>query len=166
MDRPQLKPVSEDALAGPVTNSGLSGGNAIALDNSVHDGTDEPGSTLSKKGNTDVVNPPANNEPMSFVSEKPVFPGGEAAMKKFLADNLVYPLQARRDEISGTVHVSFVVNTDGSIVAVKIVRSVAGGCSEEALRVVKLMPKWKAGRHNGHSVRVKMTIPVKFVLGA
>lgn len=165
VDKPQLKPVSDDALAGPVHNSGLSGGNAIALDNSVQDGTNEPGSNLSKKGNTDPANPPSNNEPMSVVSEKPAFPGGEAAMRKFLADNLIYPLQARRDDISGTVHVSFVVNTDGSIVDVKVIRGVSSGCSEEALRVVKSMPKWKAGRHNGHAVRVKMTIPVKFVLG-
>ncbi len=102
---------------------------------------------------------------MSVVSEKPIFPGGEAAMRKFLADNLVYPMQARRDGVSGTVHVNFVVNTDGSIVDVKIIRSVGSGCSEEALRVVKSMPKWKAGRHNGHAVRVKMSIPVQFVLG-
>src|SRR5690606_30116806 len=139
---------------------------AIALDNSVQDGTNEPGNHLSKKGNPDPGNPPANNEPMSIVSEKPVFPGGEAAMRKFLADNLNYPLPARRDEVSGTVHVSFVVNTDGSIVDVKVIRGVGSGCSEEALRVVKSMPKWKAGRHNGHAVRTKMTIPVKFVLGA
>lgn len=166
VDKPQIKPLSDDALAGPVNNSGLSGGTAIALDNSVHDGTDEPGANLSKKGNTDATNLPSNNEPMTIVSEKPIFPGGEAAMRKYLADNLVYPMQARRDEVSGTVHVSFVVNTDGSIVDVKLVRGVGSGCSEEALRVVRAMPKWKAGRHNGHSVRVKMTIPVKFVLGA
>ncbi len=165
-DQPTMKRLADDALAGPVDNSGLSGGNAIALDNSVHDGTNEPGSNLSKKGNPDPANPPANNEPMSFVSEKPIFPGGEAAMRKFLADNLVYPMQARRDEVSGTVQVSFVVNTDGSIVDVKIIRGVGSGCSEEAIRVVKSMPKWKSGRHNGHAVRVKMAIPVKFVLGA
>lgn len=166
VDKPQLKPVSDDALAGPVNNSGLSGGNAIALDNSVQDGTGEPGNNLSKKGNTDPVNPPSDNEPMTFVSEKPIFPGGEAAMRKYLMDNLVYPAQALRNEVSGSVQVSFVVNTDGSIVDVKVIRGVGSGCSEEALRVVKSMPKWKAGRHNGHAVRVKMTIPVKFVLGA
>ncbi|RYD96106.1 MAG: energy transducer TonB [Sphingobacteriales bacterium] len=166
VDKHKIKPVSDDALAGPVNNSGLSGGKAIALDNSIHDGTDEPGSNLSKKGNTGPANPPSNNDPMTFVSEKPLFPGGETAMRKFLSDNLIYPMQARRDEVSGTVHVSFVVNTDGSIVDVKLVRGVGSGCSEEALRVVRSMPKWKAGRHNGHAVRVKMTIPVKFVLGA
>lgn len=166
VDKPKMKPISDNALAGPVNNSGLSGGTAIALDNSVNDGTDEPGAKLSKKGNTDATDLPSNNEPMTIVSEKPIFPGGEAAMRKYLADNLIYPMQARRDEVSGSVHVSFVVNTDGSIVDVKLVRGVGSGCSEEALRVVRAMPKWKAGRHNGHSVRVKMTIPVKFVLGA
>lgn len=166
VDKPQIKPVSDDALAGPVNNSGLSGGTAIALDKSVNDGTGEPGANLSKKGNTDPTDLSSNNEPMTIVSEKPVFPGGEAAMRKYLADNLVYPMQARRDEVSGTVHVSFVVNTDGAVVDVKLVRGVGSGCSEEALRVVRAMPKWKSGRHNGHSVRVKMTIPVKFVLGA
>lgn len=166
VDKPQLKPVSDDALAGPVNNAGLSGGKAIALDHSVQDGTDDPAANLSKKGNNDPVDRPTDNEPMTFVSEKPIFPGGEAALRKYLAANLVYPIQARRDEVSGSVQVSFVVNTDGSIVDVKIIRGVGSGCSEEALRVVKSMPKWKAGRHNGHAVRVKMTIPVKFVLGA
>jgi len=164
VDRPQLKRLSDDALAGPVDNSGLDGGTAIALDHTLQDGTKDPGEHLSKKGNSSGHDIPADNEPRTYVSEKPLFPGGEAALKKYLSENLVYPLNARRDELSGTVHVSFVVNTDGSIVDVKIVRGVGGGCSEEAVRVVQAMPKWKAGRHNGHVVRVKMTIPVKFIL--
>lgn len=166
MDKPQIKPLSDDALAGPVNNAGLSGGKAIALDHSLQDGADDPAAKLSKKGNNDPVHQPSDNEPMTFVSEKPLFPGGEAALRKYLADNLIYPKQALMDEVSGSVHVSFVVNTDGSIVNVKIIRGVGSGCSEEALRVVKSMPKWKAGRHNGHAVRVKMSIPVKFVLRA
>lgn len=98
------------------------------------------------------------------VEQKPEFPNGEAAMFKFLRDNIKYPSIARENNIAGTVYIGFVVNTDGSIQDVTIKRGVGGGCSEEALRVVKMMPKWSAGRQQGRPVRVSYTMPIKFKL--
>ncbi len=98
------------------------------------------------------------------VEQKPEFPNGEAAMFKFLCDNIKYPSIARENNIAGTVYIGFVVNTDGSIQDVTIKRGVGGGCSEEALHVVNMMPKWKPGRQQGRPVRVSYTLPVKFHL--
>ena len=98
------------------------------------------------------------------VEQKPEFPNGEAAMFKFLHDKIKYPSVAIENNIQGTVYISFVVNTDGSITDVKILRAVAGGCSEEAARVVGSMPKWSPGRQQGRAVRVAYTLPVKFYL--
>ena len=98
------------------------------------------------------------------VEQRPEFPNGEAAMFKFLRDNIKYPAIARENNIEGTAYVGFVVNTDGSIQDVTIKRGVGGGCSEEALRVVNMMPKWSPGRQQGRPVRVAYTLPVKFRL--
>lgn len=168
LTKPAMTNLDKDALAGPVDNPGLKDGNAIALDNSLSQGG-EPSDLLSKKGKDDVeptTNPmkEGTDQPLSLVSEMPLFPGGPAALKLYLDNNLRYPNMARSNEIQGKVFVSFVVNTDGSIVDVKVVRGVGGGCSEEAIRVIKAMPKWKAGMNNGHKVRVKMTMPIQFAI--
>lgn len=98
------------------------------------------------------------------VQQLPEFKNGLAAMYQFLSKNIVYPAVARENGIDGTVYVGFVVWKDGSIRDVHIKRPVAGGCSEEALRVVKLMPNWNPGKQNGKAVSVTFTIPVKFKL--
>ncbi len=166
LTKPAMKALETDALAGPVDNPGLEGGKAIAMDNSLSEGGN-PTDVMSKRGDDDAepkvkTDPAVADQPLSIVEEMPSFPGGAAALKQYLNNNLRYPNSAVRNEIQGTVRLSFVVNTDGSIVDIKIVRGVAEGCSEEAIRVVKAMPKWKAGVNNGHKVRVKMTIPIKF----
>ncbi len=99
-----------------------------------------------------------------IVEQRPEFPDGEAALMKFLSSNTKYPTIARENGIEGTVYLGFVVEKDGSITDVKIKRSVGGGCSEEAMRVVQSMPKWKPGKQQGRAVRVAFTIPVKFKL--
>jgi TonB family protein len=96
--------------------------------------------------------------------EQPEFQGGLTAMFQFIADNIVYPESARFKNIEGTVYVGFVVNKMGEIVDVKIKRSVNKLLDKEALRVVKSMPKWKAGKLDGDLVRVAYTLPVKFKL--
>lgn len=98
------------------------------------------------------------------VQQQPEFKDGVAAMYQFLGKNIVYPTAARENGIEGTVYVSFVVGKDGSIRDAQIKRGVAGGCSEEALRVVKMMPNWNPGKQNGKAVSVTFTIPVKFKL--
>ena len=112
----------------------------------------------------EVEKPIENNEVQVFIEQKPEFPDGEAALFKFLTSNIKYPAVAKENGIEGTVYLGFVVEKDGSITDVKIKRSVGGGCTEEAMRVVKLMPKWKPGKQQGKAVRVAFTIPVKFKL--
>ncbi len=100
----------------------------------------------------------------TVVEDNPEFIGGQAALMKYLAKNIKYPQMARETGISGTVYVRFVVEKDGSVSQVRIARGIGGGCDEEAMRVVKSMPKWKPGRQRGKPVRVNFTLPVKFVL--
>ncbi|MCB0821625.1 MAG: energy transducer TonB [Bacteroidales bacterium] len=105
-------------------------------------------------------------EPVIFISseQKPLFPGGDKAMYDFLYDRIKYPEIARELGIQGTVYVKFVVWNDGSIRNIQLLRGIGGGCDEEALRIVKLMPKWKPGLQRTLPVNVQMVLPVKFVL--
>lgn len=101
---------------------------------------------------------------IAMVEQKPEFPGGEAAMYKWLSDNIVYPSAASEEGISGRVVVEFVVGKDGSITNVRVVRPRHPALDKEALRVVKAMPKWMPGRNNGQPVKVTYTLPVTFRL--
>lgn len=99
---------------------------------------------------------------IAMVEQKPEFPGGEAAMYKWLGDNIVYPSAASEEGVQGRVVVEFVVGKDGSISNVKVVRPRHPALDKEALRVVKAMPKWLPGRNNGQPVKVTYTLPVNF----
>jgi TonB family protein len=96
--------------------------------------------------------------------EEICFPGGEAAMLRFLQKNVHYPEYARNKGIQGTVIVSFVVDSSGKVTDVKLLRGIGGGCDEEAVRVVKVMPDWNPGKVDGIPVRVQFNIPIKFSL--
>ena len=99
------------------------------------------------------------------VETMPEFPGGQQALFKYLSENVKYPVIAQENGIQGRVICQFVVNKDGSIVDVEVVRS--GGdpsLDKEAVRVIKSMPKWKPGKQRGKAVRVKYTVPVNFQL--
>ena len=100
----------------------------------------------------------------TIVEEMPSFPGGEAELHKYLAENIVYPQQATENGIQGTVYVSFVVDSKGNITDAKVLRGIGGGCDEEALRVVKAMPGWHPGKQNGKLVRVLFNMPIYFKL--
>jgi protein TonB len=108
--------------------------------------------------------PEVDDIPHIFPEVMPHFPGGEEALFRFLRNNVRYPAAAREAGISGTVFLAFVVERDGSITDVEVLRGVGGGCSEEAVRVVKMMPVWNPGIQSGRYVRVKFTMPVKFIL--
>lgn len=103
-------------------------------------------------------------EPFKFVEQMPEFPDGAAAMMKYIQTNLKYPAIARENDIQGTVVVQFVVTKSGDITKVTIARGIGGGCDEEAARVVRSMPNWKPGKHNGRAVPVNFTLPIKFKL--
>lgn len=94
----------------------------------------------------------------------PEYPGGDEARIKFLIENIVYPQIAKEANIYGIVYISFIVEKDGSISNVKVLRGIGGGCDEEAIRVVKMMPKWKAGIQNGVPKRAQMYMPISFIL--
>ena len=103
-------------------------------------------------------------EPLVFAEQMPEFPGGDNALMAFLQKNIKYPAKALKNNIQGVVLINFVVHTDGSIRKVKVSKGIGGGCDEEALRVVKKMPKWKSGRQGGKNVPVYFDIPVNFTL--
>ena len=109
---------------------------------------------------------PKDNAPvnMAIVEQKPMFPGGEAAMYKWLGDQIQYPAAASEEGIQGRVVVQFIVEENGSISHVNVVRGKHPALDAEALRVVKKMPKWNPGRNNGQPVRVIYNLPVTFKL--
>ena len=98
------------------------------------------------------------------VEEQPSFPGGEDKMFEYLYSNIKYPQVAKENNITGKVFLTFVVEKDGSIAGAKILRDIGGGCGQEALRVVKNMPKWSPGKQRGKPVRVQFNLPVVFDL--
>lgn len=111
-------------------------------------------------------NEPAQPDTSVFtvVETMPQFPGGQEAMLKFLVENISYPEEAKLKKIQGKVFVSFIVEKDGKVGNVKLLRGIGGGCDEEALRVVGLMPDWKPGEQRGQAVRVAFNMPIRFAL--
>jgi periplasmic protein TonB len=103
-------------------------------------------------------------KPFLIVEQMPVFPGGTEDLMKYLKNNIQYPQMARETGIQGKVIVQFVVNKDGRISGVKVLRGIGGGCDEEAIRVVKSMPVWNPGKQNGVTVPVYFQLPIAFTL--
>ncbi|MDQ2655992.1 MAG: energy transducer TonB [Bacteroidota bacterium] len=104
------------------------------------------------------------DEIFTVVDQQPEYAGGYDAMVAFIKKNMVYPPNARRMQIEGTVHVSFVVSKTGEISDVKVLRGISGECDQEAVRVVQIMPRWNPGKQNGHPVNVRFIMPLKFRL--
>lgn len=99
-----------------------------------------------------------------IVERSPEFPGGETKKNKFLRENINYPMEAREAGLQGTVYITFVVERDGKISDIRLLRGIGAGCDEEALRVIRLMPKWNPGTQKGKPVRVQMNLPIVFSL--
>jgi len=102
--------------------------------------------------------------PLMLVEEMPQFPGGPTKMYEFLKKNLRYPELASDNNIQGTVTLTFVVGVDGAITNIQVARSLDPDCDAEAIRVVKMMPKWSPGKQGGKTVRVQYVLPVKFTI--
>ena len=113
---------------------------------------------------TFTPNTPEGDKAFDVVEQMPEFPGGSGEMMKFLATNVHYPEAAFKAGKEGRVIATFIVETDGTISNVKVVKSVSEEIDAEALRVIEAMPKWNPGKQNGKVVRVKYTIPVSFRL--
>jgi TonB family protein len=96
------------------------------------------------------------------VESIPEFPGGAGAMMKYIAENLVYPQEALNNGIEGTVVIEFIVERDGALSYLQIIRDIGGGCGEAVIDLFKQMPLWKPGTQRDVPVRVKMKAPVRF----
>lgn len=130
-------------------------------------GNDENGEVLRIKDAliTEPVKPKVEeNKVFEYVEQMPSFPGGDAALMRYLSKNIKYPPLAEENGIQGRVICSFVVERDGSVSDIRIKRSVDPSLDKEAIRVVSGMPRWIPGRQNGQMVRVKYTLPVTFRL--
>ncbi len=125
-----------------------------------------PGGTDPAGGNIAGTGGPENTTVYTTgsVEHFPEFPGGMEAFSKFLRKNLRYPHQAQEAEVGGKVFVSFIVEKDGQLTDIKIVRGIGHGCDEEAERVLSKSPQWKPGLQNSTPVRVLFTLPLSFVL--
>ena len=110
----------------------------------------------------EVGNP--EHEVYQIVDEMPEFPGGEEKLIEFVSKNVEYPQEAKEKGVQGRVFVGFVIEKDGSVGNVTLLRGIGHGCDVEAVRVVKMLPKWKPGKHNGEFVRVSYQIPILFKL--
>jgi len=106
----------------------------------------------------------SENKPFVFVEVMPTFPGGDAALMKWLQGNLIYPADAQERNIQGRVSLQFVVKSDGSVDGVEVVKGLDPSCDKEAVRVVKKMPKWIPGKQNGNAVAVYYSLPITFIL--
>jgi protein TonB len=106
----------------------------------------------------------ATEEIFVVVEQQPEFPGGMSALMKFLGDNIKYPVIAQENGIQGRVITNFVVERDGSITDVNVVRGQDPSLDKEAVRVIQTMPRWKPGQQRGKAVRVRFTLPVVFRL--
>jgi len=119
---------------------------------------------IEEKVEEKVIEEEDKSPPFTVVEEMPSFPGGEESRLKFLQENIQYPQVAKESGIQGTVYVSFIVDAKGKINEVKILRGIGGGCDEEAVRVIRMMPGWNPGKQAGKSVKVQFTMPIKFTL--
>jgi protein TonB len=106
--------------------------------------------------------PPEPEQEFTFVEQDPVPPGGD--LQSYFAKNIKYPQKAINADIEGKVFVTFVVTSSGDIDDVKLLKGIGYGCDEEAIRVVKAMPKWTPGKNGGREVKVRMNIPIVFKL--
>ena len=133
------------------------------------EGNDEVGGAVLKaKEEIPAPEPPKHvveeTKIFTVVEQMPMYPGGDAALMGYLRDNIHYPTVAAENGVQGRVVVGFVVERDGSITDVKILRGVDPSLDREAMRVVKSMPRWNPGKQNGSAVRVKYQVPVSFRL--
>ena len=105
-----------------------------------------------------------NQKVFDIVEQMPEYPGGQAALFEYLSKNIKYPADAEKKKVEGKVFVTFVVDTDGKITDVSLMRKVFPSLDAEAIRVISAMPNWIPGKQKGQVVRVKYTVPIMFRL--
>ena len=115
--------------------------------------------TYAQETNTEI-----KKDPFVFVENPPEYPGGDKARLSFLSENIHYPKDAIDAGIQGNIYVQFIIEKDGSVSNVKILRGITPSMDKEVIRVIKLMPKWKPGTQKGRAVRAQFNMPVRFIL--
>jgi protein TonB len=134
-------------------------GNSTPVDPTGPEGSGTPEAT-GTLGNA----PPEEPKPVTFAEVMPEYPGGEAALLAYVQKQIVYPSKARENGIQGVVYISFIVDKEGKVTAAQSHSKVGYGCEEEALRVIRSLPRWKPGKQNGNAVKVQLYMPVRFSL--
>jgi len=167
VSNPPIKIVTDNTpiTAPPKTADDLKG-KAIGSNDNPGNGGDQPdlggkagiGNGIAGSGESPVA---ATEPPVRWVEQMPQFSG---SLEDYLHSSLRYPEIARESGVQGKVVLEFVVNEEGEAIDVKVRRGIGGGCDEEAMRVVKNMPRWRPGKQNGHPVKVLMTLPIVFSL--
>ncbi len=137
----------QESNPGTVTNQGIEG---------------IPG--FEGTGTEEMIGGTGTDEVFTVVEQMPEFPGGEAARNEFLDKNMQYPTMAKEQGIQGKVWLSFIVDKFGNVSNVEVLRGIGGGCDEEAVRVVSMMPRWTPGKQSGRPVVVKFRFPINFTL--
>ncbi len=107
-----------------------------------------------------------SDEVFVFVEVTPKYPGGEDARLNYLRENIAYPELAFKSGIQGTVYLSFIIEKDGRVSSVKVMRGIGGGCDEESIRVIRNMPIWEPAMQRGRAVRCQFNMPIRFVIEA
>jgi periplasmic protein TonB len=148
-DTTEVTDINQDDLNKNTVNTNVNTNEEIVVD-------DDGGDQIIEE----VVETPI----FTVVEEMPTFPGGDESRIKFLTENIHYPQMAKESGIQGTVYVTFVIDEKGRVADVKVLRGIGGGCDEEAVRVVKMMPPWNSGKQSGKPVRVQFNMPIKFTL--
>lgn len=120
---------------------------------------EEPIETLIGDPSTDDT-----SEVFNVVEQMPSFMGNEDALYAYVSKNIIYPLKAKENNIQGRVVVRFIIEKDGNVSNIEILRKLGFGCDEEVIRLIKSMPKWFPGKQNGKPVRVHFTMPISFIL--
>jgi len=124
------------------------------------------GNSISVNGQTTIAPLDPKEKVYDKVSEMPEFPGGEAALMKFLAKNVTYPAAAKQNNVAGKVYVQFIVDHSGIVRNAKVLKGLGSGCDEEVIRVINMMPVWTPGKQDGAAVNVNYVLPVSFALAS
>jgi TonB family protein len=111
-----------------------------------------------------TINIPQDDPVFTKVDEMPSFKGGDKALSEYIGGNIKYPENARKNKVEGKVFATFVIEKNGEVSTVKVLRGIGAGCDEETIRVIEEMPKWNPGKLNGKPVRVQFNLPVDFKL--
>ena len=165
-EKPAQLPVHKRYVEPDVVDDSLAIGNMLPTNDSLIDSLkngaleNETDSVIYKPITNDTEDP----EPFITVEEPPLFPGGDMALLKYIADNTKYPSEASDNNIQGKVIVKFAVSSDGSVKRVTVLRSVHPLLDEESIRVITSLPLWKPGKQNGKPVPVWFMVPVNFQL--